>query len=269
MRRLASLTCTTWCFAGLALWLGYGCYLASPFGMPDTLKTLNDRLVLHWLMDNAPSEPVIVTWFICGLAICGVLMLNLLASLWTRLFPQAMRSATPMRIAMVAVHVLFAFSLIGHLIDITVGFKHTHIVLAPGEEQTFDNGYTVKVDSITFADDERLIRFCRSDPRGRMTRAEFHPENNPAHVTVLHNGAPVLTGNVHILSPLTKDGLRVTMCKFVKPLGDDGPIHAQMSLSWNPFHPFFFAVYVLMIAGIILLALDLAKRTTNSLRRKS
>lgn len=262
MRRLASLTCTMWCFAALAAWLVVGCVMASRIGAPEIFKAMNATLVIDWLADAARSHPLIAAWFACGLAAAGMLMLNLLASLWTRLVPQARRHRDAERTAMLLVHLLFAVVLIGHLSDITVGFKHTGIRLSPGEQAELDDGYAVRVATIDFTDNPELLRHSRSDPRGRMTRAEFHPEANPVTVQVLRNGETLMDGTVRVLAPLVREGLRLTLTRIERDDALDAPLRAVFALSWNPLHEVFFCVYAVMIACIVVLALRLARRET-------
>lgn len=258
IKKLASLSCTLSALLALAVWLIIGCILSSRFGTPDIFSDINATVLLQWALMNGSSSPGILFWFACGFAAAALLFANLIACVCVRLLPQCKRRVDMQHYMLLTLHILFVFVLLGHLADVTIGFKNTDIALAEGESYTSPQGYTLHIDRILIGDNPEDFRFNRRDVRGRMSRDEFHPDRNQVFFHISGPTLPQMQGQIQMLSPfVAPDGLRITLTKFLVAEEPGDSMQADIVLSWNPFHSAAFSVTALMILCFFPLAFRL------------
>jgi hypothetical protein len=103
------------------------------------MSGMNQGLLLNWLLaagGGVSGANLLVGWFLALCAAVGVLVLNLCACTWTRLLPRLKNGSRLDYWLLLLSHVLMILILLGHLSQMTLGFKEEGVKLLPGQSQT-------------------------------------------------------------------------------------------------------------------------------------
>jgi len=255
LSRLSSLTLTLWSLGALALTLLLGMLLALSQTFYPAIREINYTLVRDWLAGPAQEQPLVTAWFIILCLAAAILFVNLAACIYVKIPPYLRNRKKVKWWSMFLIHILLIGIMLGHAASFVMGFKYEEIRLLPGQSRLLPNGYQVTVREVSFVDDLKLLKAGHREGRGLLTRQAFHRESNTAKVTVLAQGREIAAGEVHILSPLKRGSLRVTLTGFyLKRQKGRDMVGVNLTVGSNPLTSVFLLCYGLMIAGFVLLA---------------
>ncbi len=256
MKMLSSLNLTLWALGAIALCLLIGMILAQVPLSSALVASMNKGLVLDWLIDavSAGAGPVaLAVWFAALCASVGLLVLNLGACTYTRLWPRLMHAKRVHTVLLFMVHALMIVILLGHLSQMTMGFKDESMRLLPGQSVELPDGLSLTLDTATFVDDHSLLNLTYRQGRRAQTTTAFHRELNTAGISLWRDGRKLESGEMRILEPLQIEGLRLTLSDFYLDKSN-GSVGAIIAVSGNPLTEVFFAAYLAWIVVYVLLA---------------
>ena len=249
LRFLSSMHVAFWSILGMILWFGIGSLLASKTGSYyDVFSAMNEQMITQWLVHEAGHAPVVLAWFAGLCLIAGVLMLNTVLCIWKRVLP-LLSSARLSKSLLAIIHILIILVMAGHALTMVVGNKHPSTVMFPGQTKNIGDGYSLRMDALTFIDDPTLLGLSKQEKHTKMTGDVFHYKDNHVILTLLHDKKIVARGRAGILAPLDHGSLHIVLKKFVQNKKNNR-LGALMIPSNNPLPKPFFAIYALMILSL-------------------
>jgi hypothetical protein len=232
--------------------LGIGVGLTYGQGYADTIRSISETLPLDWLSTSAHSDWVVLVWFVSICAVAAVLLLNVVACIWLYMARLLKNTGGLQRWLFILTHIMFAVVLLCHGMGMVFGFKYSGIEMWHKDVYSFEAGYEIALDEITFDDDVKMLEADYKNRRSMMTRERFHPAKNSGAVTLTYKGRVIQSGKIHILSPMVADGIRITMTDFIYDKDKtENPIGISLVVTKNPVTPLFFTSYVALILSLI------------------
>lgn len=256
MNKLASLNLTLWSLGAIVVCLLIGMILAQIPPTYGLVALMNKGLVLDWLIDaveEGAGAAALAVWFLALCGSVGMLVLNLAACTYTRLWPRMNNGHGLHRVLLFLVHVLMIVILVGHLSQMTIGFKDESIRLLPGNSVPLSEGVSLTLEGLTFVDSTDLLNLNYRQGRNVQTSTAFHRELNTAQIVLWRDGVKAGGGVLRILEPLKIDGVRLTLSDFYLE-EDSGTVGVIIAASGNPFTGVFFAAYLAWIIVYVALA---------------
>jgi hypothetical protein len=295
MKRLSSLVLTLYALGAVVLCLAVGLVLAQVRPYSAAMSGMNHGMLLAWLLaggGGAPGAKLLVSWFLALCAAVGVLVLNLCACTWTRLLPRLKNGSRFDYWLLILSHVLMILVLLGHLSEMTLGFKEEGVKLLPGQSQTLPGDLRLTVERVHFVNNPGLLNLSYRQARQALTTKTFNRAENTVRIALWQGSQRLASGDLHILEPLQAAGVRLTLTDFFKhgsgmglakcvclPGGNAGPpsgtgtglrmvshgtlpsgpedksrVGAVLTITYNPLTKVFFAAYLAWIAVYLLLA---------------
>jgi len=252
---VTSLASTRLCFYLLAVliaWLLGGIFLDAYHGTRDAIFQMNNLLILDWLIDPEPSDWRVIIWFVGFCIINGLLFINLICCTAISMQHLSWNRCGIKKLALLTIHILMALIMLGHVADMVVGYKYSHIKLTPGKSYPLPDGYCVRLDHVTYKPSLDILTMKRHDARKLLTREKFKIKENYSKITVTQKNQILFTDNVFMLAPLNYNGLRITLNKFfLAKKKTEKTVGAVITLARNPVHEIFFIIYALMIVTLI------------------
>lgn len=248
IKKIASLYVTLAALAGMIFCLFWGWIMGYSQAYRPVMGSLNDQLIIDWLIENTTANPVVAAWFILLCLASAVLLVNLLACVVDRLWPWSQKNGGLRRIMLLASHILFAVIMIGHAASFVVGFKYDRLQLISGEAIALEQGYELRVDEVVYVDDPELLKLEHKKSKRVLTRKAFNRYENGAVVTLTHNGKEVLSGKALLLQPLNKGQFTVSLTgMYIKEDDAQGRPGGTFSVVKSPLNELFFGAYSLLI----------------------
>lgn len=257
MKRLSSLVLTLYALGGVVLCLAVGIVLAQVQPYNAAMARMNQGLLWDWLLAAGGGESgsaVLIIWFLGLCAAVGVLVLNLCACIWTRLLPHLKNESRFNSWLLLLAHVFMILILLGHLSQMTLGFKEEGVKLLPGQSKTFPGDLRLTVEQVRFVNDPGLLNLTYRQGRRARTRSVFNRAQNTVRVSLWRGPQRVAGGDLRILEPLRAGGMRLTLSDFFRDdSGEKSRVGAVLTAAHNPLTRFFFAAYLAWIAMYLLL----------------
>ena len=252
IRKLASIKLTFFSLVLLLAALGAGTGLTYMPAHAKTIRRISETLPLDWMISAGRDDVVVLAWFLVTCLFSVVLFLNVMACTGLRVAVVLQNRKSTRQWLFVIIHVMFAAVMLCHGLGMVLGFKHSRIELWPGDRYPFENGYGINLTAVTFGDDTEMLKADYQTRRSLMTRERFHPEQNTAHVMLTFKDEAIASGNVHILSPMTADGIQITITDFLyRQEAEKNPVGVSLVVAKNPVTPVFFISYILLILSLI------------------
>lgn len=257
MKRLSSLVLTLYALGGVVLCLAVGIVLAQVQPYSAAIRRMDHGLVRDWLLAAGGGEAgsvVLALWFLGLCTAVGVLVLNLGACIWTRLLPRLKNVSRFNYWVLLLAHVLMILILLGHLSQMTLGFKEEGLKLLPGQSKTFPGDLRLTVEQVHFVNDPGLLNLTYRQGRRAHTTKVFSRAENTVRIVLWRGPQRVAGGDLHILEPLLAAGTRLTLSDFFRDdSGEKSRVGAVLTVAYNPLTGFFFAAYLAWIAVYLLL----------------
>ncbi|MFZ5450560.1 MAG: hypothetical protein ACOZF2_01615 [Thermodesulfobacteriota bacterium] len=258
MKRLSSLVLTLYALSGVVLCLAVGIVLAQVQPYAAAMNRMNHGLLLDWLLAGGGGEPgskVLVLWFLGLCAAVGVLVLNLCACTWTRLLPRLQNRSPCQYWLLLLSHVLMLLILLGHLSQMTMGFKEEGVKFLPGQSRILPGNLRLTVEGVHFVNDPGLLNLTYRQGRRAHTVAAFNRVANTVRIALWQGPQQVAGGDLRILEPLLAGEVRLTLSDFFRDdSGEKSRVGAVLVIAYNPLTSVFFAAYLAWIAVYLLLA---------------
>jgi hypothetical protein len=258
MKRLSSLVLTLYALIGVVFCLAVGIVLAQVQPYAAAMSRMNQGLLWDWLLAGGGWEPgakALVFWFLALCAAVGVLVLNLCACTWTRLLPRLKNSSCLNYWLLLLSHVLMILILLGHLSQMTLGFKKEGVKLLPGQSQTLPGGLRLTVERVHFVNDPGLLNLTYRQGRRAHTVAAFNRAANTVRIALWQGPQQVAGGDLRMLEPLLAGGMRLTLSDFFRDdSGEKSRVGAVLVMAYNPLTYVFFTAYLAWVAVYLLLA---------------
>ncbi|MEW5914210.1 MAG: hypothetical protein AB1814_16765 [Thermodesulfobacteriota bacterium] len=260
MKHLSSLVLMLYALGGVVFCLAVGIVMAQvrPYSM--IMPSMDHGLILDWLLASLGGKSgsmLLSVWFLALCAAVGVLVLNLCCCAWTKLLPRLQNGTRVHSWLLLLAHVLMILILLGHLSQMTLGFKQEGIKLLPGQSRTLPGDLRIAVEQVHYVNDPKLLNLPYRRARQVHTVAAFDRQKNVARVAVWQGAQRVETAELRILEPLVKNGLRLTLSEFYR---DDSQgrsrVGAVLTASHNPLTGLFFAAYLAWVATYLLLTVQ-------------
>ncbi|MFH1153869.1 MAG: hypothetical protein V1793_08635 [Pseudomonadota bacterium] len=259
MKHLSSLFLTLYALGGIVLCLGAGMILVQMSAFSTVVQAMDRGLILDWLFtafQGKSASTLLGIWFLSLFTSVGVLVINLCACTWTRLIPRLRNRASAHSWLLLLAHVLMILILMGHLSQMTLGFKEEGIRLMPTQSKVLPRGLRLAIDDVHFENDPRLLNLTYRQARKVQTIDAFSLTKNLVQLSLWQEGTLVKQCDLRILEPLVLGGLRITLSDFFRDDGDQTTVGAILTVTCNPFLKFFFAAYIVWIAVYIMLAIQ-------------
>lgn len=268
MKRLSSLILTLYALGILVLCLLVGMILTQAAPYSQAMRAMDHGLILDWLVERfaagqGASLPVV--WFLALCGAVGLLVLNLFACTWTRLIPRLKNSARFHAWLLLAAHVLIALVLLGHLSQMTLGYKLEGVKLLAGQSRELPDGLSLRVERVQFVNDLEQLKPVPRNSCAVPVRRPFDCRNNLVQVSLWRGAQRVDGGELRVMEPLTTPDLRLTLAKFYLDDSEAEPrVGGVFTASHNPLTYVFFTAYLAWIAVYLLLTLQAFVRKENS-----
>lgn len=258
MRSLASLTLTLFALGALVLLLAMGVILAQVRPYSGLMTAMDGGLILDWLLtetDGRSGSTLLRIWFLGLCAAVGLLVVNLCACTWTRLLKRLRNGVRLHAWLLVLAHALMVLILLGHLSQMTLGFKEEGIRLLPGQSRELPGGRRLTVLDVRYLNDPAILNLTYRQARRAHTVAAFSREGNSARVALRSGAGRTAEGEVRIMDPLLTGGMRLTLSDFFRDdSGAEPRVGAVFTAAYNPLTRLFFAAYLAWVAVYLLLA---------------
>ena len=257
MKALSSLKLTVYALAGVVLVLVAGMILAQVQPQAQAMKAMNAGLVRDWLLAGPDQEGhnQVAVWFVALCLAVGILVVNLAACAWTRLWPRLKNGARCHDWLLFLAHVLMILILLGHLSQMFMGFKFECLKILAGQERTFPGGLRLKVEKVSYVNDPAQLNLTYRQARRAYTRAAFNRAENQVLVSLWQDESKLREGVLRVLEPLVAGGVRVTLENFYRDDGQRPPqVGALITAAYNPLTSIFFGAYLAWIAVYLALA---------------
>lgn len=270
MKKLSSLLLTLYALGAVVFFLIIGMVLAQvePFSL--AMPAMDQGLIRDWLPTALGGKMVpalLGLWFLALCASVGILVLNLCACTITRLLPRLKNNHGVHTWLLLLAHVLMVVILVGHLSQMTLGFKKEGLKLLPGQTAELPGGQKVRVDKVVYVDDLALLNLTYRQGRRAQTAERFHRERNLVSLSLHQGGQAREKGELRILEPLLAGGLRITLSDLYREgEGDKARVGAVLTIIRNPFTQFFFTAYLGWIVVYMALAVQGFTRSNNHLK---
>ncbi len=253
LNRISSLTFSFILMCVLAVWLGIGILLVRQPAVASVIKGMNDQLFLSWLLTSGVSQPLISAWLMILFVLSGLLLLNLVCCCLTRpaLKIRAKNGRKPL--LLLTLHILVGLVMIGHVANMTIGFKTARIKLRPGQQLVLPDGRTIRLESIHCSFSPDLMNLEHDEIRKKMTRDRVSLKDNYADFTIQKEGEVVDTGRAFLLRPFRRGSFRITLNRFFpadklsRPAMGEISVGAVITVADNFLHELFFGIYAAMI----------------------
>jgi len=262
VKKLSSLLLTLYALGGVVFLLIAGMILAQVKPYSAAMPAMDQALIRLWLptaLSGGPASALLGCWFLALCGAVGLLVANLVACTITRLLPRLsagqVNGGRLHSWLLLLAHALMVVILLGHLSQMSLGFKRENLKLPAGQATELPGGLSVKVDQVVFQDDPALLNLNYRQGRRAHTRDAFHREKNLARVSLWQGGQRQGGGALRILEPLLADDLRITLSDFYRQdTGGPPQVGAVLTITRNPLTRFFFAAYLAWIAVYLSLA---------------
>lgn len=258
MKRLSSLVLTLYALGGVVLCLAVGIVLAQVPPYAAAMTRMDQGLVLDWLLaawQGAPATTVLALWFLALCTAVAVLVVNLCACTWTRLLPRLKNVSRFQYWLLLLAHVLMLLILLGHLSQMTMGFKEEGVKLLAGQSQTFPNDLRLTVEAVRYVNDPGLLNLTYRQARRAHTRKAFSRTENMVRLALWRGPQRLAQGDLRILEPMLVGNIRLTLSDFFRDdSGGKSRVGAVLTVAYNPLTNLFFTAYLAWVAVYVLLA---------------
>ncbi len=263
MKRFSHLTQAVWIIAGLCLLMTLGVYMDSMPEYSKIFKDMNRHLLLPWMVDNVTAQPIICLWLFFLIIAATLLFVNTVCCTSYSFVSRLKQTRDPARILLILIHILLLILLIGHALNFTWGKKFSSERLYSGQETNLGQGYTLKLEKITFNTSPEIL--LSGKPFRRLSPAEFNTQNNTATLSLFKNGALLMKGEAGYMNPLQRWPYLCLIEEFFLDGQDSSHgIGVKVMVVSNPAAKFMFLVYWLMIGCTLLYALFLGKSSRTA-----
>ena len=248
INKIASLYVTLASLAGMIICLFWGWIMGFTPAFRPVMRSMNDQLIIDWLLANLTAHPTVAAWFILLCLSAAVLFVNLAACTVDRLWPWIQNGGGTRRVLLLASHVLFAVILLGHAASFVVGFKYDQIKLTDGGVMPLEQGYELRVEKVVYIDDPELLKLEHKKSKRVLTREAFNRFENGAIVSIVKDGQEIISGKAVLLRPLNEGQITVSLTGMY--IGEDDPNEQPggvFAVVKSPFNELFFAAYALLI----------------------
>lgn len=257
LKRLSSLVLTLYALSAVVLFLAVGIVLAQVEPYATAMNRMDDGLLLDWLLTEwgrGPGSKVLTVWFLGLCAAVAVLMLNLCACTWTKLLPRLKNESRFHAWLLLLAHVLMLLILLGHLSQMTMGFKEEGVKLLSGQSKTFPGDLLITVERVHFVNDPAFLNLTYRQGRRAHTREVFNRAENTVRLSIWQGPQKLAEGDLRMLEPLLAGKIRVTLSDFFRAdTGEKNRVGAVLAVVSNPLTHFFFAFYFAWIVVYLLL----------------
>ncbi len=249
LRFLSSMHVAFWSILAMILWLGLGSFLASKTGSSyEVFAAMNEQMITRWIAREAAAAPGILAWFAGLCLIALVLITNTVLCIWQRILP-LLRSARLSKTLLAVIHILVILVMAGHGLSMLVGSKQGATAMFPGQTYDLGDGYTLRMDALTFVDDPALLRLSKQERHKKMTGDVFHYKKNHADLSLMKDGKTVRQGRAAILDSFDHGARHIVLKTFIASKKNNR-VGARMIFTSNPLARPFFGIYALMIASL-------------------
>jgi hypothetical protein len=235
---LGSLEFTAILMLALAIWFTLGAILSVSSQYGNTMRRLNDQLVLDSLFGIVvPSAPVwspmfslanieqgkmsgfpmavgtVIHWLWGAVAISFLIGINLILATKDWLMEFLRRKFNYRKVMLLLMHLLFGIVLLGHLVSAVSGFKLNGFPLKPGLHAELSDGYRLNIDRVSPESEERNGQSGKHEPEWYSTDG-FTFSKSKVFFTLFKDGAPVFKGVTSDFEPACFDGFQFTVTPF-------------------------------------------------------
>jgi len=253
IKTLSSMRFAFWLLLSIIIWFFIGAMLTINDSFYYAIKKMGNELILDWLLKNSVETPIVLGWFI-GLCIIGFLLaISFLFCTWNNLLKVVRKQTSLKSILLFTIHVLFVIIMTLHLGSMLLGYKHSDVELAVGQEFKFEKGFSLVLNDVNYIDDINVLKMKYKEMRKYHTRDGFHYKDNYAILILKQNDNVIRSEKVSMLSPFKHGSLRATISYFYLPKGSksDTP-GVKLVIAKNYFNELFFIFYALEILNILL-----------------
>lgn len=264
IRFLASMKFAFWSLVSLIAWFLLGAVLYKTDAFTATFHSMNDLMILDWLIAYSKSDVLVLLWF-AGLCICGFsVALSFTFCSTTTLYRNFVKLKGKLSYAILfLMHLVFILIVLMHVLSMIIGFKYGHQKVFSGDIIEFPNTYRLHVDTVHFVDDPAVLKDKKSYAKIRMTKENFTIDENRVHVSLYKADRFLGEGSAYFLKPLCIHTSRLTIEKFIySEKRGTSSIGAVICLSNNPLLWPFFVVYGLAVLLLAFYAVLVLKKTT-------
>ena len=251
IHRLASIRLTFISLTLLLILMGTGICLTLLPEYKEAVKAMNQTIIYHWLATSWRLKPVLTAWVLLVSLSAAILAVNTVLCSMTNQLYAAVKIASLRRWSFFIIHFMFLLVLACHGITMVTGHKQENVRLTPGESHVFGDNYRIAILDVVFSDNRDFLTMQKQKRRQMMTRKNFHPKQNFAEISLLHNNRQVDLQKVFFLNPMIYKSLRVTLTGFmVKDINGQETVGVNLAITRNLFTGSFFTAYALMIIAL-------------------
>lgn len=248
IKKIASLYVTLAALAGMIICLLWGWVMGFTQAFRPVIRSMNDQLIIDWLISNSSAHPTVAAWFILLCLASAVLFVNLAACIVDRLWPWSQNGGGMRRILLLASHVLFAVIMLGHAASFITGFKYDQIKLSDNGVMPLEQGYELRVEKVIYVDDPELLKLEHKKSKRVLTREAFNRYENGAIVAIFKDGVKMLSGKAMLLQPVQKGQVTVSLTGMYIDESVENPAPGgTFAVVKSPLNELFFGAYSLLI----------------------
>jgi hypothetical protein len=263
IRFLSSMRFAFWSIVVLIAWFLLGAILYKTDAFAGTFHSMNDQMILDWLMQYARADEFVLIWFI-GLCICALAVsLSFAFCSATTLLKNVLKLKNKLSSSLLFVmHFMFILIVLFHALSMVVGFKYGYRKAFSGETIVFPGDYRLLVDSVYFVNDPAVLKDKKSYSKIRMTKENFSIGENSIDVSLYKGDKLIGHGQSYFLKPMVVNDIRITIEKFfLAENGRASEVGVVLCLSRNPLLWPFFIVYGLSVLLLAVYAFIFLKKT--------
>lgn len=272
MQRFSHLSQAVWIILSLCAILVLGIFMAQIPELEQAFTSMNDTLLLPWLVANGADHPLISSWVGILIVAGGLLFVNTVCCTWCKFVLRLRRGGGGLpkaQLLIIAIHVLLLFMLVGHVLNFTWGEKYPPFNLFAGQEHELGHGYSLKAEQLNLSVDPQLLRDAADRRFHSLSAEEFDVFGNTATLGLYHDGRLIARQEARFMGPLSHGPFKCIIKNFFAP--PDGKGDRQVGLRVlvirNPSAEPLFLLYILMIACTLAYAVLTWKKVPAQIRQ--
>ncbi|PLX13575.1 MAG: hypothetical protein C0594_01070 [Marinilabiliales bacterium] len=214
---LSSMRFAFWLLITIIIWFFMGVILAKSDTYYNDFKSMSNMLTIDWLENEAINISLVLIWFLGLCLIAFLLAINFIFCSWNNLLKISLNRKNIRAFLLLSLHFMFVIIMAFHLGAMIFGFKYSDIELMPGDSYSFENQYSVKLDSVHYTDDTSVLKLKFKEMRDHQTKDKFHYQDNYARISLYQNEELLEDGIMKMLMPFHYENIRISMIQFYLP----------------------------------------------------
>jgi hypothetical protein len=241
-----------WVLLAFIAWFYVGAFIGLNDEYAIIIKEMSNYLILDWLLQKSAESPLVLGWFI-GLCILGALLaVSFLFCSYYNLLKLAKKNHKKGSVLLLFIHLMFVAIMALHLASMLFGYKYSNVGLTTDNNFQFEDGYTLKLDSVHYVDEIEILKLKYKERRNYMTSDALHYKQNIAFVSLYQNGELLKNGQTTMLHPFEYGTLRLSISFFYIPKNSETNTPGiRVVIMKNDLMELFFISYILCILSIL------------------